>query len=150
MSVDLYSEYTYHRRYVNHLSLKYYKCIVFIKNPELLLPIQLALFRIQFLQNKIQKDGKYNQCILVHYMYIAYTVKNFFTATSTTGQIFLLALVSEISVLSSIISMLFCLLDEVAALPKLDLLVSIGVTLMYRSLFLCLFFQIWRELIDSP
>ena len=77
-------------------------------------------------------------------------VQNLITATSTTGQIFLLALVSEISVLSSIISTLFCLLELVDPLPKLDLLVSIGVTLMYRSLFLCLFFQIWRELVDPP
>ena len=111
---------------------------------------------VRTLPNSISGNKSYSIAIYSRYIDIMcvylliYNVEGLITATSTTGQIFLLALVSEISVLSSIISTLFCLLELVDPLPKLDLLVSIGVTLMYKSLFLCLFFQIWRELVDPP
>ena len=86
--------------------------------------------------------------IIMLSLFIAYItdIKLQLTATSTTGHCFRLARVSEMSVLSSI-STLFCRL-EVTPSPKLDLLVSIGVTLINKSLFLCFCFQIWSA--DPP
>ena len=86
-------------------------------------------------------------CLMFDFTYKR-KLKHRITATSTTGQSFRLALVSAMSVLSSI-SMLFCLLEGAPpSLVKHALLVSIGVTLINKSLFLCFCFQIWSA--DPP